>query len=195
MFTLGPSSFDWDVSPAKWEVADEALTAVAAARTDIFRSPIGSHVKEDAARALTEPPSGDWQLRARVRVDFHADWDAGALLLWRDDRTWAKLNLELAPGGTPSIFSVVTRDGRSDDAVGAAVGGSSAWLRISSLDGGYAFHSSHDGVTWRLQRQFTLDGPVRVGLEVQSPVGEGCEVVFDQVRLEASRLAHLFDGR
>ena len=75
MFTLGPTSSTWDETPAKWEVTDEVLTA--AAQTDILRSPIGSHVKNNAARALTDPPSGDRQLRARLRVDFHADRDAG----------------------------------------------------------------------------------------------------------------------
>jgi regulation of enolase protein 1 (concanavalin A-like superfamily) len=194
VFTLGSTTFTWDVPPARWAVADEALTAVAAANTDIFRSPLDSFVKDDAARAFTAPPDGDWQLRARVRVDSHADWDAGVLLVWGDDRTWAKLTLELAPDGTPSIYSVVTRDGRSDDAVGAAVNADTAWLRISSLDGGYACHWSPDGVRWRLARQFVLAGPVRVGLSVQSPVGAGCEVVFDQVRLEPTRLRHLLDG-
>jgi hypothetical protein len=52
--------------------------------------------------------------------------------------------------------------------VGPAIDGDTAWLRISSLDAGYAFHSSRDGT--------------------------GCEVVFDQVRLEEGRPAHLFDG-
>ncbi|GAA2769329.1 DUF1349 domain-containing protein [Nonomuraea dietziae] len=108
-----------------------------------------------------------------------------------------KVNYELAPGGVPTIFSVVTRNGRSDDAIGPVAGDVGMWLRISSLDGGYALHCSSDGRAWQLVRQFTLDfpAPVRVGLEAQSPIGKGCRAVFENVQLTNSRLEHLFDGR
>ncbi|MFD8012930.1 hypothetical protein [Streptomyces sp. NPDC058955] len=46
-------------------------------------------------------------------------------------------------------------------------------------------------------RQFALgaDGPVRVGVVAQSPVGEGCRAEFEHLRLTPTTLAHLFDGR
>lgn len=196
-FLLAGTTYTWDVEPQSWTCHEDRLTATAAGHTDIFRSPFGWTTKTNAARALATPPTGDWQLQARLQVDFHADWDAGSLFIWSNDDTWAKLNYELAPGGTPSVFSVVTRNGRSDDAVGPAVAADGLWLRISSLDNAYAFHCSADGNTWHLIRQFSLDSthPVRVGLEVQSPIGDGCEVVFDNTTLTPTRLAHLFDGR
>lgn len=91
---------------------------------------------------------------------------------------------------------MVTR-GRSDDAVGRPVDGGALWLRISRVDGAFAFHASSDGTTWRLVRQFDLgpDREVRVGIAAQSPVGKGCRVDFDSIRLTRTRLAHLFDGR
>ncbi|MFF7178719.1 DUF1349 domain-containing protein [Streptomyces sp. NPDC008121] len=186
----------WAVAPASWSVSDGTLTVTAAARTDVFADPLTGASTRDAARALAVPPDGDWQFSARVRVGFRASWDAGALIVWSDDDHWAKLNFEQAPDGTPAVFSVVTR-GRSDDAVGVPVDGAALWLRISRLDGGFAFHTSADGTTWRLVRQFALDAPSapRVGIEVQSPVGEGCQVVFDSVRLTPTRLGHLSDGR
>jgi regulation of enolase protein 1 (concanavalin A-like superfamily) len=187
-----------DEPPASWSVSGSTLMVEAAARTDIFRGPFaGWAPKNDAARALTEPPAGgEWQFQARVRVKFAASWDAGAVLLWADDHHWAKLNFELAPDGQPSVFSVVTRDGRSDDAVGWPVAADALWLRISAFDGGYTLHTSEDGRVWRLARQFGLDapGPVRVGVEAQSPVGEGCTVTFDGVALTPARLANPFDG-
>lgn len=193
---LGSHSLRWEVTPEAWSWQDGTLTVDAAARTDVFVSPLGWGTMDNAARAMAEPPDGDWQFTARLRVGFRDSWDAGALLVHADAEHWAKLNLERSPEGVPTVYSVVTR-GRSDDAVGWGVDGDHLWLRVSSLDGGYVFHASADGRTWRLVRQFDLDAPcpVRVGVEAQSPVGDGCRVLFDGLSLAPTRLAHLFDGR
>ncbi|MEV4945683.1 DUF1349 domain-containing protein [Streptomyces sp. NPDC053755] len=185
----------WAVAPASWSASDGVVTVTAAAGTDIFTDPLSGAAKHDAALALATPPDGDWQFSARVRVDFRASWDAGALIVWSDDEHWAKLNFEQAPDGTPSVFSVVTR-GRSDDAVAGPVASPALWLRISRVDDGFAFHTSADGATWRLVRQFTLNAPSapRVGIEVQSPVGDGCRVTFDTLTLAPTRLSGLNDG-
>ncbi|MFD7985833.1 DUF1349 domain-containing protein [Kitasatospora indigofera] len=186
----------WAPAPASWQLADGVLTVRADARTDIFTNPMSGEVKRNAAMALVGPPEGDWQFSARVRVGFKAPWDAGALFVRSDEEHWAKLNFEQSPGGVPSVFSVVTR-GRSDDAVAGAVAGEALWLRISRIDEAFAFHVSDDGSAWRLVRQFALAGRdgIQVGVEVQSPIGEGCQVEFDDIRLTPTRLAHLFDGR
>ncbi|MGV9270505.1 DUF1349 domain-containing protein [Kitasatospora sp. NPDC003701] len=175
---------------------DGTLSVFAEPGTDILTDPLTGAVRSNAAIALVDPPSGDWQFSARLRVGFEAPWDAGALFVRSDRDHWAKVNFEQAPDGVPSIYSVVTR-GRSDDAVGWAAAGGALWLRISRVDGAFAFHASSDGTTWRLVRQFDLgpDRAVRVGIEAQSPVGKGCRVDFDSVRLTPTRLAHLFDGR
>ncbi|WP_405859474.1 DUF1349 domain-containing protein [Streptomyces sp. NBC_00090] len=186
----------WAVSPAGLELDDDVLTVDAGAGTDVFTNPLTGEVKNDAARALLVPPPGDWQFSARLRVDFRAPWDAGAVLVWSAPDLWAKLNFEQAPDGPPTLFSVVTR-GLSDDAVGWPIDGSAVWLRISRVDDGFAFHASPDGESWSLARQFSLGRApdVRVGIEVQSPVGDGCRVRFDHMAMTPTRLPHLFDGR
>jgi regulation of enolase protein 1 (concanavalin A-like superfamily) len=73
------------------------------------------------------------------------------------------------------------------------------WLRVSRLGPSWAFHASTDGAHWQFVRHFALnaeaDAPsVRVGFEVQSPIGEGCAVTFDQVHFVAERLADLRGG-
>ncbi|MCX4984917.1 DUF1349 domain-containing protein [Streptomyces sp. NBC_00572] len=191
-----PLGLRWMTDPAAWSLSGGVLTVSAAPRTDVFTDPVGGAVRRDAAMALTAPPDGDWQFSGRLRVGFRSAWDAGALIVRYDDEHWAKLNFEQAPDGAPSVYSVVTR-GRSDDALAGPVPGDALWLRISRIGEGFAFHVSDDGDFWRLVRQFALDGPgpVRVGVEVQSPVGEGCRVDFDDLRLAPTTLAHLFDGR
>jgi len=181
--------------PDGWRLDEPGtLTAVAPAATDLFVDPAGDPPALSAPRALFAPPPGDWQLSARVRVDFAGMYDAGVLLLWSDERHWAKLCFELSPQGRPTIVTVVTR-GESDDANGFTVDGAVVRLRVTRHGRAWAFHASTDGSYWQLIRYFALPGDdVRVGFEAQSPVGAGCTVTFDEIRLVPERLADLRNG-
>ncbi len=197
---LAPLPFDLTPAPAgSWRVGpDGVVHGEGGPRTDIFIDPgsAGAESLLNAPTALGEPPAGDYQLSARVTVDFAATFDAGVLLLWADERNWAKLCFEYSPAGQPMIVSVVNR-GVSDDANAFDVAGNTVWLRIARIGDAYAFHASTDGLAWHLIRVFVLDAsapaPVLVGLEAQSPTGEGCAVRFDEIRFAAERLADLRD--
>jgi regulation of enolase protein 1 (concanavalin A-like superfamily) len=150
----------------------------------------------NAATLLSAAPAGDFQLSARVTVDFAATYDAGVLLLWVDERCWGKLCFEFSPDREPMVVSVVTR-GVSDDANAFVVPDRSVWLRVSRIDTSYAYHASTDGQRWRMIRFFSLGdvtGRDRVGFEAQSPTGDGCVVTFEEVRFVPDRLADLRDG-
>jgi regulation of enolase protein 1 (concanavalin A-like superfamily) len=177
-----------------WALADESLAGSAGARTDLFVDPDNGTATLNAPRLLTSAPAGDFQLAARVEVGFESTYDAGVLLLWAGDDIWAKLCFEFSPQGQPMVVSVVTR-GRSDDANGFIVEGSSVWLRITGRRGAYAFHASTDGEWWHLIRHFTLgDVDAEVGFEVQSPVGQGCRATFTDVTYRLHTLIDLRDG-
>ena len=202
-------------SPAgSWRV-DEAtgtVTVAAQAHTDIFIDPgdgsanggpdlgtgmsLNAESMLNAATLLGVPPDGDFQFSARVTVDFASTFDAGVLLLWLDERRWAKLCFEFSPAGEPMIVSVVCR-GVSDDANAFVVPGRSVWLRVSRIDRVYAYHASLDGKAWQMVRVFALADETsgdRIGFEAQSPTGDGCSVTFDQIRFLPERLADLRDG-
>ena len=178
-----------------------AVVADAPAHTDLYLNPGGDGADDaesmlNAATLLGSPPAGDFQLSARVTVDFQAQYDAGVLLLWADDRHWAKFCFELSPAAEPMVVSVVTRE-VSDDANAFVVGGRSVWLRVARIDGVYAYHASTDAKTWTLVRVFRLGPPLathRIGFEAQSPTGEGCTVTFDDLQFTGRRLADLRDG-
>jgi regulation of enolase protein 1 (concanavalin A-like superfamily) len=177
------------------------VTATAPAGTDLYVNPAGAGSTDaetllNAATLLGTPPAGDFQLSARVHVDFSSQFDAGVLLLWADERTWAKFCFEFSPAAEPMVVSVVTR-GVSDDANAFVVADRSVGLRVSRVDGVYAFHASTDGRTWQLVRVFSLgDDPDRhqVGFEAQSPTGEGCTVTFTELHFTQQRLTDLRDG-
>ena len=178
-----------------------ALVATAPAHTDLYVNPGGEDSADaesllNAATLLGTPPVGDFQLSARVSVDFQTQFDAGVLLLWIDDRHWAKFCFEFSPAAQPMVVSVVTRE-ISDDANAFVVAERSVSLRVARVDHVYAFHASTDAITWQLVRVFSLGRAVadhRLGFEVQSPAGDGCTVTFDDIRFTGQRLADLRDG-
>jgi regulation of enolase protein 1 (concanavalin A-like superfamily) len=179
----------WLASP------DGGVSAVAGPATDLYIDPAGGDATLNAPRLLFTTPN-DFQLSARVTVDFQATYDAGGLIVWVDEQCWAKLCFEYSPDDEHMIVSVVTR-GVSDDANSIVVDGHATWLRISRLGPAYAFHASADGQRWALIRLFTLGAerqPAAAGFLAQSPTGGGCEITFDDVRFRAERLTNLRTG-
>ena len=178
-----------------------AVVARAPGHTDLYVNPGGptsgdAESMSNAATLLGPAPAGDFQLRARVTVDFASQYDAGVLLLWIDERHWAKFCFEFSPASEPMVVSVVTRE-LSDDANAFVVPDRTVWLRVARVDRVYAFHASLDGQTWQLVRVFTLGdalGDHRIGFEAQSPTGDGCAVTFDRITFRPGRLADLRDG-
>src|SRR4051812_33902584 len=190
-----PMTFEWHVEPADWTVGlDGTLHIVAGPRTDLFVDPAGEPAQLGAPR-LMAAVEGDFQLSAYVKADLQATFDAGALVLHAADHLWVKLALERSPQGEAMIVSVVTR-GVSDDANGRVVAGDSVWLRVSRSGAACALHASDDGDRWELVRHFALDAPdgLAAGFLAQSPTGEGCTAMFDDVRFVAQPLLELRDG-
>jgi regulation of enolase protein 1 (concanavalin A-like superfamily) len=190
-----PAPLRWFEAPFAWQLADDgSLSIQAGPRTDLFLDPRGSAAVFNAPRLLG-PVSGDFQLISCVSVDFKATFDAGVLLIYVDDRTWAKLCFEYSPQGEPMVVSVVTR-GLSDDCNSFIVDGHQVWLRVSRLGAAFAFHASLDGESWQFIRHFALDAPseVQLGFVAQSPTGEACTARFNHIRFQPETLPDLRSG-
>jgi uncharacterized protein len=172
---------------------NDPLTLEAGPRTDLFRDPQGAEPQLGAQRELVDTPEGDWMLSARVEAQLRSTFDAGALILWADERTWAKLAFERSPQGAGMIVSVVTR-GLSDDCNSTVVEGDAVWLRIARVGAAFAFHASADGERWDFVRHFALDGDPQAGFEAQSPTGDGLTATFSEIRLDRTRLRDLRSG-
>ncbi len=191
-----PVPLRWLVQPESWESGDGSLGITAGPHCDLFVDPDGSPSAGLASPPmLVFEPSGDFALSAQIGVDFASAYDAGVLLLYRDEACWAKLCFERSPQGQPMVVSVVTRR-VSDDCNHFAVEGNRVWLRIARGGDCFAFHASTDGDVWQLVRYFAFDDPtgVSVGFEAQSPTGEGCRVRFDEIRYDAGRVTDLRVG-
>jgi len=189
-----PMPLGWLVPAQDWRVGERSLELSAGPASDLFTDPAGGDALANAP-ALVGAARGDFQLSARVRVEFASTFDAGVLLLRRDERNWAKLCFELSPQGEPTVVSVVTR-GVSDDCNSFASEGAEVWLRIARLGDCFAFHASSGDGFWKLVRYFALegDGELSIGFLVQSPTGEGCRVRFDEIDYVERRLGDLRSG-
>lgn len=183
----------WVNAPVRHEVHGPSdITIVAGPRTDLFCDPGGDEPVGNAPMLLGTL-DGDHQFSATVGLDLVSDFDAAALVLYADPSHWAKLAFELSPRGRPTIVTVVT-NGVSDDANAMEVTGDAVDLRISRIGDSHAFHVRRDGEYWELVRYFSLPGPGEVGLLSQSPIGDGVQARFTNVRVVDRRLVELRDG-
>lgn len=189
-----PARLRWLGAPVEAGLEDGALSITAGPRSDWFIDP-GSGTTTLNAPALVGPLDGNFTLSARVETAFRSTFDAGALVLWQGDRTWAKLAFEFSPAGEPMVVSVVTH-GESDDCNSMLVNGPEIWLRVAFINGAYAFHSSATGHDWQFVRHFRLaaSGPTEVGFAAQSPLGEGCRARFSQIAHTGRTLTDLRNG-
>lgn len=190
-----PGPMQWTHPPVEWGVADGALSASAGPLTDLFTSPGGDAPVKNSPRLLCAV-AGDFLLSARVTVDFRAKFDAGVLILYAGADQWAKLCFEYSPLDEPTVVSVVTR-GLSDDCNSVVMPSNMVYLRVARMGDAFGFHYSVDGAYWHMVRFFSLGkvgDAIGAGFSVQSPTGEGCAVVFDQVRFQPSTLADMRSG-
>jgi len=196
-FALTESQPDsWDFNEVTGSLAVKSLP-----QSDLFCNPKGEFSSEgpsvlNALTLLGKPMDADFQFSARVSVDFNSTFDAGVLLIWRNEQSWAKLCFEYSPDQEAMVVSVVTL-GVSDDANSFTVPLHTVWLRISRMEHVYAFHASGDGEAWKLVRVFTLGREVSehsVGFEAQAPTGNGCQVTFGQTKFAPTSLVELRDG-
>ncbi len=177
-----------------WIATEDTLAVEAGPKTDVFVDPGDRTAILNAPRLLGEV-EGDYSLSARVTVAFRSDYDAGVLLVWANERLWAKLCFELSLQHEPMVVSVVTRD-VSDDCNSFTVDGDAVSLRVARLGQAFAFHASTNAETWRLVRYFALEPGIdpRIGFLAQSPRGAGCSVQFEDISFLAGRLAEIRSG-
>jgi regulation of enolase protein 1 (concanavalin A-like superfamily) len=180
-------------APVTARIADGVIELVAGPRTDIFCPPDGSPPTLNAPALLADLHDGDFVLSAHIEAELQSRFDAGALLIWQGDRSWAKFAIERSPEGQATVVTVVTRD-LSDDCNSVVLDQPRAHLRVVRIDDAFAFHLEAAG-RWQLIRHFALHaGDARVGFLAQSPTGDGCTARFREIRTERRRLDDVRDG-
>ena len=194
-----------DLSQWKWLNESRALcingeiAIVAPGNTDWFNNPVPENGAltppvADAPFLYTEV-EGDFVFRAKLRPNHRYTYDACALMVIEDERLWAKAAFEKSDFGTKAAVCVVT-NGISDDANGCNIDQDEAWLQIARVGDVFCVHYSLDGKRFDMVRLFHLPVGkcVKVGLEAQSPAGEGGLRFFADVTLEKRTVQNLRAG-
>jgi uncharacterized protein len=188
-----PSPLSWHLEPQDWNITDNVLNATAGAKTDLFIDPLSSNTSLNASMLVFEN-NQEFMLSARVTVDFKGTFDAGVLVVYQHETSWAKLCFEYSPNKDPMVVSVVTK-GTSDDCNSVFIDGNSIYLRVSRINTGFAFHFSNDAKRWHMIRAFALEpGAAQVGFLVQAPMGESCRASFSEITFEHKTLSDIRSG-
>ncbi|MBQ2626766.1 MAG: DUF1349 domain-containing protein [Eubacterium sp.] len=194
-----------DFSNWKWLNESQCMTIngelaiLAPPKTDWFNDPVPEDglLKAPVANALffyTEV-TGDFVFRAKVRPNHRYVYDACALMVIQDEYVWAKAAFEQSDFGTKAAVCVATNQ-ISDDANGCNIEQEEAWLQIVRVGDVFCTHYSLDGKRFDMVRLFHLPVGecVKVGLEAQSPAGEGGLRFFSDVTLEMKTVGNLRAG-
>ena len=172
----------------------------APARTDWFNNPVPENgvLSAPVANApfFYTDVTGDFVFRAKVRPNFKTVYDACALMVIQDEKLWTKAAFEKSDFGTTAAVCVVT-NGISDDANGCNIDQDEMWLQIVRVGDVFCTHYSLDGENFYMVRLFHLpvEKTVKVGIEAQSPAGEGGLRFYSEISLENRAVKNLRAGK
>jgi len=135
-------------------------------------------------------------MKVKVSLAFKDVYDAAAIMVLENERTWAKACFELTDFNTRAVVSVVTNQ-VSDDANGCNIENDFVWLQMTRLGKTFAFHYSEDGVIFYMMRVFHLPASdtVKIGLLAQAPSGSGGERHFEELTMENITVKNIRTGK
>ncbi len=189
------ATFKWMNTPKSFEIANGTLKIVAEKGADFFNNP-EDHSITSSAPFLYQDVQGDFIAKALVRPDFSSLWNAIALMVHIDNNNWIKFAFENSDATGKSIVTVVTK-GISDDANGVILSNQNeVWLKLVRKDNIYSMHWSADGENFKMARLSAMPkvNSVKVGIEVQSPVGESATHEIDFFAITKTTVKDLRKG-
>ena len=187
--------FKWLNEPKSFEIENGTLKVVAEKETDFFNDP-ENNKKTSTAPVLFKEINGDFVAKALVRPDFSSMWNAVALMVYIDNDNWIKFAFENSDATGRSIVSVVTKK-VSDDANGVILNEQDQiWLKLVRKGNIYSMFWSKNGKDFKMTRLCTMPkiDTVKIGLEVQSPVGKSVAHKIDHFEIERTTVKNLRKG-
>lgn len=176
----------------KFELLNEAVSIsnnerivelIAPGKTDFFID-IGNEYKKHNAPFYNTNIENDFILRCSIKPTFTNIYDAGCLLVYESEDKWIKFAFENTDLGYCSVVSVIT-NGFSDDCNGERIDNQNIYLQIIRKGNDWCLHYSNDKINWKMVRyfRFELKNKIKIGFSCQSPLGDGCKVIFSDIEI------------
>lgn len=189
--TLSGVRFTHSLNGAAGQVGekDGIVTFRALPKADYFRDPNGDELtQDDAAILLTDVDNTKpFTFSAKVTPGFTPTglYHAATLYVFENPTHWQKFAFEQDERGRHRIVTVRTIGTSDDNNHDVIEEAASVWLKISSDTRTIASYYSQDGETWQMVRLYRNDYPEKVFLGIcsQAPQDEGCESLFEDIRL------------
>ena len=174
---------EWINKPASFELTERGITIHAEPDSDYFNDPVSGKIRSNGHILAVEAAS-DFTFQCKIKPEFAETYDAGAVFFYIDDSHWIKQAFEKTDLGTTSAVSVVT-DEVSDDANGETIDADSIYMKMVRKKDIFGLYYSTDAEKWRMMRLFkfiTIKSGF-IGVEAQSPMGQGCTISFSEIEL------------
>lgn len=195
-----------DFTAWKWlnessiNITGDEVEIYAPGNTDWFNNPI-PELDGSLSSPVTNAPffytdvEGDFSFSCKVVPNHESVYDACAIMCIEDEYVWTKAAFEKSDFGTVAAVCVVTNK-ISDDANGCNINQPYMWLKVCRVGDIFSTHYSLDGETYNMIRLFHLPAKksIKVGIEAQSPAGEGGMRKFSDIKLEKVTVKNLRAG-
>ncbi|OHD13022.1 MAG: hypothetical protein A2086_08510 [Spirochaetes bacterium GWD1_27_9] len=178
----------------KVEFFDNKIVIDANPATDCYISPYSEYNRFNAFY-LYKKIKTNFIVSVLIKPDFKETYDAGCLVIYKNSKKYIKFCFEKTDLGYPAVVSVITND-RSDDCNGIEIKDSQIWLRVVRKNSTFGLYYSFDGINWFMHRllNFLFDDELFVGIQSQSPAGNGCKSEFFNFEIENKEVTNLKKG-
>lgn len=171
----------WLNKPPEYEIGDKKILIHAPGKTDYFEDPL-SDLSISNAPFHYMKITGNFTFTCKITPRFQQTYDAGALFYYCGPARWVKFAFEKTDLGYTSVVCVVTKN-KSDDSNGEKITTGSIGLRMSRKNNviGTYFQTGNSG--WKMARLFPFKSTRNdlLGIIAQSPLGNGCPVLFEEI--------------
>ncbi len=177
---------EWFNKPDTYAIKDKQIIIHAPAKTDYFEDPLSDYSMSNAPFFYREI-SADFTFCCTILPEFKSTYDAGAVLFYADKKQWIKFAFENTDLGYPAVVSVVTNE-KSDDCNGQKIEADSITLKISRKQKVIGLYYSPNNSDWKMARLFHFphgsQNSTLLGISAQSPMGNGCRVIFKNFEIK-----------
>ncbi len=177
----------WLNPPKDYSADNEFIRIATEPDTDLWQNTYYDFVHTNA-HAYLFSASEDFTFTVKASFSYRELFDQCGIILYLDDRNWAKASIERENENRGWLGSVVTNSGYSDWATTSLDGArTSMYYRLSRRGADFLFEQSLDGVQFRQMRIFHMHGfpeTVSAGVYACSPGQSSFVAEFSELKGE-----------